>query len=78
MANNYLLKKNTSSEVGHLSVEQINAEFKPKPFTFISPSSLSKNVKFVNKGDNVTFECAATGSPSPQLNWSFTASGKNI
>lgn len=80
VAFNHLLKKTIFSEVGHVNVEQINAEFLPnsQPFTFILPSPLITNVKSVIKGDNVTFECAATGFPSPQLNWSFTASGKKI
>lgn len=80
MAKNNLLNKTKFSEVGHLNVEKIIDDVSSgpqshiRPLAFISPTSLYPSVKYVTEGDNVTFECAATGVPSPQLNWSFTTS----
>lgn len=56
-------------------MEETNVEFQSnlQSLKFISPS-LYPNIKYVTEGDNVTFECAAVGIPSPQLNWSFTSS----
>jgi hypothetical protein len=79
MAKNYLLNKTRLSDAGYLNVENINAESfgsqsDIQPLSFISPTYLYPNVKYVTAGDNITFECAASGVPSPQLNWSFTTS----
>lgn len=82
MAKNYLLNKTRLSYVGHLNVEKINAESSGsqsdiQPLAFISPTHLYHDVKYVIAGNNVTFECAASGVPSPLLNWSFiTSTGK--
>uniref|UniRef100_A0A2S2PYT6 Protogenin n=1 Tax=Sipha flava TaxID=143950 RepID=A0A2S2PYT6_9HEMI len=82
MAKNYLLNKTRLSDAGYLNVENINAESfgsqsDIQPLSFISPTYLYPNVKYVTAGDNITFECAASGVPSPQLNWSFTTSTGN-
>lgn len=55
-------------------------KFQPniQPLSFISPNSLFSNIKYVTEGHNVTFECAATGVPFPQLIWSFTPSTGKI
>lgn len=80
MAVNRLINSIKFSEVGHLNVEPINigSQSDIQPLAFISPTTLYPRVKYVVKGDNVTFECAATGVPSPQLNWSFTASSGTL
>lgn len=83
MGNNHLLNRTKSSKVGYLNVRTINTSSSGshsdiQPMAFISPSSYTE-IKYVTEGDNITFECAATGVPSPQLNWSFTTStGKNF
>lgn len=74
---NHLKNKTKTSKVGHLNVEKINngsfrSQSDIQPMAFISPIPLS--VKYVAKGDNVIFECAATGVPSPRLKWSFKTS----
>jgi len=74
---NHLLNKTKLSEVGNLTVNKINTGGSSGPqsdiqkLAFISPNVLNPNVKYVIEGENVTFECAATGVPAPQLNWSF-------
>lgn len=77
LAKNYLLNKTRLSDVGHLNIEKINVESPVsqsdnQPLAFISPTP--DNVKYVTPGNNITFECAASGVPSPRLNWSFTTS----
>ncbi|VVC40187.1 Hypothetical protein CINCED_3A025745 [Cinara cedri] len=80
VAKNNLMNKTKFSEVGHLKVEKINNDLSSgsqsniQPLALISPNTLYPIVKYVAEGENVTFECAATGVPSPQLKWSFTAS----
>lgn len=78
MGKNNLLNKTKFSEVSYLTVEQIvessESQTGIQPLAFISPSYTVSGVKYVTEGDNVTFECAATGVPFPQLNWSFKAS----
>lgn len=84
MAKNNLMNKTKFSEVGLLKVEKINNDLSSgsqsniQPLAFISHTTLYPSVKYVAEGDNVTFECAATGVPSPQLNWSFTTSTGKI
>lgn len=79
---NHLLNKTKYSGVGHLIVNKINggrfsgSQLNIQQLAFISPNIL--NVKYVTEGDNVTFECAATGVPAPQLNWSFMNSTRNL
>jgi len=74
---NQLLNKTKYSEVGHLVVNKINiggssgSQSGIQKLAFISPNVFNTNVKYVTEGDNVTFECVATGIPAPQLNWSF-------
>ncbi|XP_060838288.1 protogenin B-like [Rhopalosiphum padi] len=74
---NHLLNKTKYSDVGHLVVNKINiggssgSQSGIQKLAFISPNVLNLNVKYVTEGDNVTFECVATGVPAPQLNWSF-------
>lgn len=74
---NHLLNKTKYSEVGHLIVNKINSggssgsQSDIQKLAFIPPNVLNTNVKYVTEGENVTFECAATGVPAPQLNWSF-------
>ncbi|CAH1721858.1 unnamed protein product [Aphis gossypii] len=74
---NQLLNKTKYSEVGHLVVNKINiggssgSQSDLQKLAFISPNVFNTNVKYVTEGDNVTFECVATGVPIPQLNWSF-------
>lgn len=71
------MNKTKYSEVGNLTVNKINTGGSSEPksdiqkFAFISPNVLNLNVKYVTEGENVTFECAATGVPAPQLNWLF-------
>lgn len=75
LGKNHLKNKTKTSEVGHLNVEMVNTgSFKSyiQPMAFISPTPLS--MKYVAEGDNVIFECAATGIPSPRLKWSFKTS----
>lgn len=78
MAKNNLLNKTKFSDVGHLNVEKVKDDVSStsqsniQPLAFISPTSFYPSIKYVTEGDNVIFECAATGVPSPQLNWSFT------
>jgi len=74
VAKNLLINKTKVSEAGHLNIGPINAAFQSdvQPLAFISPTTLYPNVKYVTVGENVTFECAATGVPPPQLNWSLT------
>lgn len=79
MGKNNLLNKMKYSKVGFLNVETTNnrssgSQSDMQPLAFISPSFTYPDIKYVTEGDNVTFECAATGVPSPQLNWSFTSS----
>ena len=77
MGKNHLLNKTKYSEVGKLIVNKINtggssrSQSNIQKLVFIPPNVLNLNVKYVTEGDNVTFECAATGVPAPQLNWSF-------
>lgn len=70
MGKNRLINKTKYSKVGHLIVRNQKSEV--QPLAFISPTFYT-SVKYVTEGDNVTLECAATGVPSPQLNWSFTS-----
>lgn len=77
VAKNNLINKTKFSKVGYLSI--VNTGFSGsnldiQPLAFISPTSLYPSVKYVTEGKHVTFECAATGVPSPLLNWSFTTS----
>lgn len=71
MGKNHLLNKTKYSEAGHLNVRIQKSEI--QPLAFISPTFYT-SIKYVTEGDNVTLECAATGVPPPQLNWSFTSS----
>lgn len=81
MGKNHLLNRTKFSKIGRLNVRTVNtgssgSHSDIQPMTFISSLSYT-DVKYVSEGDNVTFECAATGVPSPQLNWSFmTSTGK--
>lgn len=67
------MNKTKYSEVGNLTVNKINTGPKSdiQKLAFISPNVLNLKIKYVTEGENVTFECAATGVPAPQLNWSF-------
>lgn len=77
MGKNYLLNKTKYSEIGHLIVNKINSrgyfgsQSDIQKLAFIPPNVLNLNVKYVTEGENVTFECAASGVPAPQLHWSF-------
>lgn len=74
MGKNQLLNKTKYSEVGHLVVNKINiggSQSGIQKLAFLLPNVFNTNVKYVTEGDNVTFECVATGVPAPQLNWSF-------
>lgn len=79
MGKNLLLNKTKYSEVGRLVVSKniVNIGGSSgsltgiQKLTFISPNVFNTNIKYVTEGDNVTFECVATGVPAPQLNWSF-------
>jgi len=74
---NHLLNKIKYSEVGNLTVNKVITGGSSVPqsdiqkLAFIPPNVLNLNVKYATEGENVTFECAATGVPAPQLNWSF-------
>jgi len=77
MGKNHILNKTKYSEVGNLIVNKMNAGKSSgslsdiQKLAFIPSNILNPNVKYVTEGDNVTLECAATGVPAPQLNWSF-------
>jgi hypothetical protein len=66
VATNLLTKKSRYSSEGHL-------EILPKsPFSRL-PQFISVNSAMIETraGANVTLDCAATGSPVPELNWTF-------
>lgn len=77
VAKNHLINKTKFSKAGYLSIMNIGfpgSNLDIQPLAFISPTSLYPSVKYVTEGKHVTLECAATGVPSPLLNWSFTTS----
>ncbi|XP_050421746.1 protogenin B-like [Adelges cooleyi] len=81
VAKNQLLNKTKVSAPGYLNIEKMkpgssDSQSSIQPLAFISPS-IKPVIQFVTMGDNVSFECAATGVSSPLLNWSFTSSTGN-
>jgi hypothetical protein len=66
IATNLLTKKSRYSPEGHLEVLP-KSPFRRSP-EFISVTSAMIEAR---SGDNVTLDCAATGSPIPELTWTF-------
>lgn len=66
MATNLLTKKSRYSSEGHLEVVPKSPFIRLPQFISVSSAMIETHA-----GANVTLDCAATGSPIPELTWTF-------
>jgi hypothetical protein len=66
VATNLLTKKSRYSSEGHLEVIPKSPFIRPPQFISVSSAMIETRA-----GANVTLDCAATGSPIPELTWTF-------